>query len=134
MVQLSTGLTSCFGLEFAPEMDYPITMSDDTPPSMTDPFAPPTEKGVLRPKTNAAPQFDHSAALHVFVWGVLSMVVCQLAGPVAWILGARYKERCELEGVRPDGLGVAGYILGISATVLMGISVLLALLILASVN
>ena len=115
-------------------MDYRNTMSDDTPPSLPDPFAPPKDKRVRRSKPNTVPQFDHSAALPVFVWGVLSMVVCQLAGPVAWILGARYKQRCEREGVRPDGLGVAGYILGISATVLMGITLLLVLLILASVN
>lgn len=104
-------------------MNYLRTMSDEPQTPVADPFAPPKKKGHRKPKSKPSDGFDHSAATSIFVWGLLAMVACQLAGPVAWVLGARYKKECEQHDVRPDGLGVAGYILGISATALMGLSI-----------
>ena len=54
--------------------------------------------------------------------GILSIVLCQLLGPVAWKLGSD-EMRAITEGTRPpDGLGLAqaGRICGIVGTCLLG--------------
>ncbi len=51
--------------------------------------------------------------------GILSLLLCPLLGPVAWIMGNSYEKNCRAMGCEPDGAGTAGKILGIIATVLL---------------
>jgi uncharacterized membrane protein YjgN (DUF898 family) len=76
---------------------------------------------------------EDSQATTVLVLGILSLVLCQILGPIAWVMGNN-----ELAGIdagrRPPqnrGTAQAGRILGIISTVLMiiGIVVLFFLLI-----
>jgi hypothetical protein len=68
---------------------------------------------------------EDSQATTVLVLGILSLVVCQILGPIAWVMGNN-----ELAGIdagrRPPqnrGTAQAGRILGIISTVLMIIGV-----------
>ena len=67
-------------------------------------------------------------ATTVFVLGLLSLVACQLLGPVALIMGNKYLADCELNGVEPDGLGKAGRILGIVGTVFFALGLVVMVL------
>jgi hypothetical protein len=55
----------------------------------------------------------------VFVIGLLSLVMCQLLGPVAFMMGNSYVAECRAAGVEPDGMGTAGRIMGIIASVFL---------------
>jgi len=68
---------------------------------------------------------EDSQATTVLVLGILSLVVCQILGPIAWVMGNK-----ELAGIdagrRPPqnrGTAQAGRILGIISTVLMIIGI-----------
>ena len=68
---------------------------------------------------------EDSQATTVLVLGILSLVLCQILGPIAWVMGNN-----ELAGIdagrRPPqnrGTAQAGRILGIISTVLMIIGV-----------
>lgn len=69
-------------------------------------------------------------AVVVFVLGLLGLLLCQILGIVAWVQGNAYLSRCRQLGVEPDGLAVAGRILGIIATVLLLVGVVAGLLML----
>ena len=56
-------------------------------------------------------------ATTVFVLGLIGLLVCQILGLVAWILGNNYLKKCRQMNVQPEGMAVAGRILGIIATV-----------------
>ncbi len=64
---------------------------------------------------------EDSQATTVLVLGILSLVLCQILGPFAWVMGN--KELAGIDaGLRPPqnrGTAQAGRILGIIATVLM---------------
>jgi hypothetical protein len=75
---------------------------------------------------------EDSQATTILVLGILSLVICQILGPIAWVMGNN-----ELAGIdagrRPPqnrGTAQAGRILGIISTVLMiiGVAFLLILL------
>lgn len=55
----------------------------------------------------------------IFILGLLSLLLCQLLGPVALIMGNSYVRDCHLRGIEPSGLGQAGRILGMVSTGLM---------------
>jgi hypothetical protein len=57
----------------------------------------------------------------ILVLGILSLVICGLLGPVAWIMGNNALKELNYEGVDQSdrGLVVAGRICGIVATALM---------------
>ena len=68
---------------------------------------------------------EDSQATTILVLGILSLVVCQILGPIAWVMGNN-----ELAGIdagrRPPqnrGTAQAGRILGIISTVLMIIGI-----------
>ena len=76
---------------------------------------------------------EDSQATTVLVLGILSLVLCQVLGPIAWVMGN--KELAGIDaGSRPPqnrGTAQAGRILGIISTVLMiiGIALLFAFLV-----
>lgn len=72
--------------------------------------------------------FDHSQATTVFVLGLLGVLLCQFLAPVAFIMGNKYKKACAMEGVEPEGLGTAGWVLGLVGSILLCLTfVILAL-------
>ena len=58
----------------------------------------------------------NNQATTVFVLGLLGLILCQLLAPVAMVMGNNYVRECALEGVEPQGLGVAGRIMGMIGT------------------
>ena len=62
--------------------------------------------------------FD-SRATPVLIFGILGLVVCQLFGPVAWIMGNGVKRDAEAAGFPEPGLSKAGRICGIVSCVLL---------------
>ncbi len=84
---------------------------------MTDLPQPP-----IPPTPPSAPYPEQGQAATALVLGILSIVLCQLLGPVAWKLGSD-EIRAIAEGRRPpEGLGLAqaGRICGIVGTCLLG--------------
>lgn len=72
--------------------------------------------------------FDHSQATVIFVIGLLSVLMCAFLGPVAFLMGNSYRKNCAAFDVRPEGLGTAGWILGIIGTIQLGLVLLLVLI------
>jgi hypothetical protein len=58
-------------------------------------------------------------ATTVFILGLLGLLICGILGIFAWIQGNDYMKRCRAAGVEPEGLAVAGRIMGMITTGLM---------------
>jgi ABC-type phosphate transport system permease subunit len=74
----------------------------------------------------AAGYAETSQATTALVLGILSVVVCQILGPIAWVIGHKELEAID-GGRRPPvnrGMAQAGKILGIVGTALLGLVVL----------
>ena len=75
----------------------------------------------------SGPVPDHPQSTTVLVLGIVSLVVCQILGPFAWVMGNRVVREIDssrgLMGGRSSAN--AGRICGIIATVLLGLSILL---------
>lgn len=76
-------------------------------------------------------QAPHRGAL-LLVLGIVSLVLCQLLGPVAWIMGKGDLAKMDQGQMDREGRGLtqAGMICGIVATVLMLVSIVIGLLML----
>ena len=70
---------------------------------------------------------DHPQATTVLVLGILSLVVCGVIGPFAWVMGNRVVDEIDGSGGQLGGRSNAnaGRICGIVATVLLGGSLLI---------
>jgi hypothetical protein len=68
-----------------------------------------------------SPYPEPSQATTVLVLGILSIVVCQILGPFAWVMGNREIEAIDAGRRPPDNRGTAnaGRILGIVGTVFL---------------
>jgi hypothetical protein len=65
---------------------------------------------------------DHEqTGVTLFLLGLLSIVLCQILGPIGWLMGTQYLARCEAEGVTPNPLAVAGRLLSMVGTVFLGL-------------
>lgn len=75
---------------------------------------------------------DHPRATLALVLGILSVVLCQFLGPVAWVIGQGAVREIDASGGRLGGRGSAnaGRILGIIATVLLVLGLLFLVLVL----
>lgn len=65
-------------------------------------------------------------ATTIFVLGLLSILIscpCGILGPFAWMQGNDYMNRCRALGVEPEGLAVAGRVMGMIATILIIVGV-----------
>ncbi|MFR9750584.1 DUF4190 domain-containing protein [Nocardia sp. 004] len=69
------------------------------------------------------PPQDHPQATTILILGILGLVLCQVLGPFAWVMGKRTLTEIDASGGAIGGRGVvqAGYICGIIATVLLGL-------------
>lgn len=67
---------------------------------------------------------DHHQSTTVMVLGIVSLVVCQILGPVAWVMGNRVVREIDASGGRLGGRSSAnaGRICGIIASVLLILS------------
>ena len=65
----------------------------------------------------------------IFILGLLGLLLCQILGIIAWVQGNTYMEKCRSMGVEPEGLAVAGRILGMISTILLIISVVVGVFI-----
>lgn len=61
---------------------------------------------------------DSSRGTTIFVLGLLSIFMCQLLGPVAWMMGNGYRAECIESGREMNQLGNVGRILGMVGTAL----------------
>lgn len=70
---------------------------------------------------------DHPKATTSLVLGILALVLCQLLGPFAWAMGKKTLNEIDASQGRVGGRGAAqaGYVLGIVATVLLGLVILM---------
>ena len=72
---------------------------------------------------------EDSQSTTILVLGILGLVLCQILGPFAWVMGN--KELAAIDaGKRPPenrGTAQAGKILGIISTVMLGIGIVFAI-------
>ena len=54
--------------------------------------------------------------------GLLGLLLCQILGIIAWVQGNTYRQKCRNLGVEPEGIAVAGRILGIISSIFFIIS------------
>jgi len=66
---------------------------------------------------------DHSKATVIFVLGLLGVITCPLMGPFALLMGNKYKAECAEAGEPMEGMGTAGWVMGIVGTVLLVVQV-----------
>jgi hypothetical protein len=62
---------------------------------------------------------NDSQPMTIFVLGLLSIIACQILGPVAWMMGNSYKAQCDVMGVPMNQMGQIGRILGMVGTALL---------------
>ena len=71
-------------------------------------------------------------ATTVFVLGLLGVLLCAPLGIAAWVMGNSYVAKCRAVGVEPDGLAVAGRIMGMIVAGLMILGVIVGILMLCA--
>lgn len=77
--------------------------------------------------TDSTGYSEGSQSVTVLVLGILGLVVCQVLAPFAWYLGNQEITAIDA-GRRPPenrGMAVAGRVLGIIGTVLLGVALLI---------
>ena len=77
---------------------------------------------------SANDQQHPQGATTIFILGLVGILVCFILGIVAWVQGNTYMAECKARGIEPEGLAVAGRILGIIATLLAILGVVLVVL------
>jgi hypothetical protein len=70
-------------------------------------------------------QDDSTEATTIFVLGLVSLVACQLAGPVAWMRGNNYVNACYALGQPVNQMAQIGRILGMVGTALLAFQLLI---------
>lgn len=73
---------------------------------------------------------EASQATTILVLGIIGIVLCQLLGPIAWVMGNNELAAIDAGRRAPENRGTAnaGRILGIISTVLLGIAILVTIL------
>lgn len=85
------------------------------------------------PPPGQYPQRDHPQAVVILVLGILSLILCQLLGPVAWVMGRSALREIDSSGGAIGGRGIvlAGYVCGIIASILIILAVIAFVVLLA---
>ena len=73
-------------------------------------------------------EMDPNRPVMIFVLGIVSIMACQICGPVAFFLGQQYRRECVERGIEPDGLATAGWVMGIIGSVILILGFVAALL------
>ena len=102
------------------------------PPESRPATAPPPQPA-WQPAAAGAP-VDHPQGTTILILGILSLVVCGVLGPVAWVMGNNALAEIDRTptAYRNRGNVQAGRICGIIATVLLALGVVFAIIILAA--
>ena len=81
------------------------------------------------PFSYGRPQQDHPQATTILILGICGLVLCQILGPFAWSMGNKALREVDASQGQLGGRDMVniGRILGIVATVLMGLGVLAGL-------
>ncbi|MFE9579162.1 DUF4190 domain-containing protein [Nocardia sp. NPDC006044] len=76
------------------------------------------------------PPQEHPQATMILILGILSLVFCQIIGPVAWVMGKRALNEIDASGGALGGRSnvMVGYVCGIIASALIIISILFIVL------
>ena len=69
-----------------------------------------------------------SEATTILVLGILGFVLCFICGIFAWSKGNAYLQSCRIRRIQPSNAAVAGRILGMVATILFGLQLMLVVL------
>ena len=74
---------------------------------------------------------DHPRSTTALVLGILSLVLCGLLGPFAWVIGKRTVDEIDSSGGQYGGRGTAqaGYVMGVIGTILLALGLLALVLI-----
>ena len=106
-----------------PQQGYWQQQSQNQPPAYGQ--APPP--GAYPPQGQVQYAPDHPKATTSLVLGILALVLCQVLGPFAWSMGKKTLNEIDASQGRVGGRGAAqaGYILGIVATVLLVLGLLM---------
>ncbi len=82
------------------------------------------------PPTHASHSGEPHRGALVLVLGILSLVVCQILGPIAWIMGKGDLAKMDAGQMDAEGRGLtqAGKICGIVGTVFLCLGLLLTIL------
>ncbi len=110
--------------------------SGQAPPPPPQPWGAPQQQwGQQQPQWSGPPPYQQygtfgpnpyeSRSTTILVMGILGLVLCQLLGPVAMVMGNNLKKEAEMAGYPEPGQAKAGRICGIVATVILVLSVLL---------
>lgn len=84
--------------------------------------------------TDPSQYSQSSQATTALVLGILSLVLCQVLGPFAWVMGKNEVEAIDAGRRDPANRGTAnaGKILGIIATVMLAIGIILGIAFIAA--
>lgn len=64
-------------------------------------------------------EMDPNRPVMIFVFGLISIIACQIFGPIAFLLGQKYRQECRERGIEPDGLATAGWVMGIVGSIFL---------------
>lgn len=86
--------------------------------------------------SNSGAYPEASQATTILVLGIIGLILCQLLGPVAWVMGNNELKAIDAGRRPPENRGNAnaGRILGIIATVLLGLGIVFLILALGFVG
>ena len=99
------------------------------PPPAYDPnayqqqgYPPGYQQPYQQPYAGGPGPFD-SRATTVLILGILGLLICQILGPVAWMMGNGVKKEAEAAGYPEPGNNKAGRICGIIGTVFLALAI-----------
>ena len=104
-----------------PPGQYPGQQPPGYPPPGQPGYPPPQYPGYQPGYQPYGPPPDHPQSTLALILGIVSVVVCQIVGPFALVIGKRALNEIDASGGTLGGRGMAqaGYILGIIGTVLL---------------
>lgn len=78
----------------------------------------------------SAPPPNHPQAVTALVLGIVGLTICQICGPIAWVIGRRTVREIDASGGQYGGRGLAqaGFITGIIATAILVLVIVVFLL------
>lgn len=116
-------------------------MSEHEPPS--NPYQPGPPQGQPnqpyqsygQPGPQWRPPPEHPQATLILVLGILGLVLCQVLGPFAWVMGGRARKEIQASNgtIGGDTQVTIGWILGIVASILLVVGVLVVALYLVGI-
>jgi hypothetical protein len=105
-----------------PPPNDPYGQVPPPPPSYQQPYGTPAY-GAYDPNQAAYTALEGRSTT-VLVLGILGLVLCQILGPIAWVMGNKVRDEAVAMGRLEPGNNKAGRICGIIGTCLIGVVIL----------